>query len=70
MTRLRYERQRRQFSQLALARAAQLNQPDVSEIERGIRIPTREQLQRLADAIGVPPDDLLKEVVVVTEMTA
>lgn len=65
MTRLRYERRQRRQSQQALARLVSINQPDISQIERGVLIPTPQQLERLAAVFNVPPADLLKEVVVV-----
>ena len=65
MTRLKYERKQRRQSQQTLARLVGLNQPDLSQIERGILIPTPVQLQRISEAYGIAPDDLLKEVVFV-----
>ena len=65
MTRLRYERTARRQSQLALAREARLTQPALSMIERGVLIPTAEQLERLSEVFSIPPAELLKEVVVV-----
>ena len=65
MTRLKYERRQRGYSQTRLAREVGLTQPDLSEIERGIRIPTVAQLEELGLALRLPPADLLKEVIVV-----
>lgn len=63
MTRLKHARRQRGHSQHRLARQTGLTQPALSLIERGILIPTPQQLERLADALDVPPADLLKEVV-------
>ncbi len=68
LTRLRYERQHRKHSQKYLALAAGLNQPDLSMIERGILIPSPQQLERLAAVYDVAPGDLLKEVVIVPQV--
>jgi transcriptional regulator with XRE-family HTH domain len=64
VTRLRFERTHRRLSQAHASRAARIPQPTLSHIEIGRLIPTDKQLQRLADVFGVPPDDLLKDVVV------
>jgi transcriptional regulator with XRE-family HTH domain len=66
MTRLKYERKQRRQSQYTLGKVVGLPQPALSQIERGILIPTRAQLERIAGALAVPPDELLKEVVIVT----
>lgn len=65
MTRLRYERTTRRRSQLDVALEACLTQPALSMIERGVLIPTPEQLQRLSEVFSIPPHELLKEVVVI-----
>lgn len=65
MTRLKHERQARRLSQTQLGLAANVAQSDLSQIERGILIPTPNQLERLACVLGVAQHDLLKEVVVV-----
>lgn len=68
MTRLRYERQRRQQSQMSLAREVQINQAFISMMERHLFVPGPAMLARLAQAFpDVPPDELLKDIVVVTE---
>lgn len=66
MTRLKYERKQRKQSQQRLADEVGLPQPALSQIERGILIPTRAQLERLGASFSIAPEDLLKEVVVVT----
>lgn len=65
MTRLRYERRQRGQSQQAIAKLTRIVQPDISKIERGILNPTPTQLEALAGVFGIPPGELLKEVVVV-----
>ena len=71
MTRLKYERRQRRQSQHALAKDVGMNQPVVSEIERGIRIPTPRQLERLAAAFpDIRPADLLKEVIILPWVAA
>jgi transcriptional regulator with XRE-family HTH domain len=67
MTRLKYERKARRLSQQALARDVQLNQPEISLIERGRMIPTAEQLSRLSVVLNVPASELLKDVVILVE---
>lgn len=64
MLRLKFERQQHRISQHAVALAARVHQPEISAIERGRRIPTREELERLAAVFRIPPDELLKDVVV------
>lgn len=64
MTRLKYERRQRRQSQQTLAKLAGLNQPALSQIERGVLIPTPQQLDRLAAIYNLPPADLLKEVII------
>ena len=66
MTRLRYERKTRRLSQIGLGKAVRINQPDLSQIERGILVPTEAQLARLAAHFNVPAHELLKEVVLIT----
>lgn len=65
MTRLKHERQIRGFNQTELAAATGLHQGDISQIERGVLIPSEAQLERLAAVLSVPAGDLLKEVVVI-----
>ena len=50
--RIRVERNRRDWTQRELADRAGLNQPAVSEIERG-KAHTYDNLRRVADAFGV-----------------
>ncbi len=66
MTRLRYERRRLRQSQQHLAARVGLTQPALSQIERSILVPTSRQLERLAAALAVPQEELLKEIIIVT----
>jgi len=65
---LKIEARRRElgFSQLALGShpAVQIHQLFISEIERGLAIPTPDQLLRLSRVLNVPPDELLKPVTI------
>lgn len=62
--RVRFERTNRKLSQQAVASAAQIPQPALSQIEIGRLKPTSAQLSRLAAVFGVPPDELLKDIAV------
>ena len=67
MRRLKYERENQNLSQYRLAADAGINPPRLSLIERGRKIPTPEELRRLADILNVyPPEDLLKDIGLVT----
>lgn len=57
--RLRSERQARGWSQDELAERAGLHQPDVSGYERGV-FPTVENIDRLASAFDVAPDEIFR----------
>jgi transcriptional regulator with XRE-family HTH domain len=59
-------RRERGWSQAQLALLTQLTQPGLSLIEKGRLIPRPDQLERLARALGVPADELLRPVVVAT----
>ncbi len=65
LTRLKYERQRRGLTQVALAAIVDISQAYLSMIERGIMSATPEQLQKLSEIFGVPSADLLREVVII-----
>lgn len=60
-SRVREERQRRDLSQLDLARLAKLDPSYVGGIERGERNAGIKNVWRIADALGVPAADLLRE---------
>ena len=62
MNRLKYERVRRGLSQTSLGIAARVDQSAIAQIELGTYYPGREILGRLAAALGVPADGLLKTV--------
>ena len=50
------------LSQAQLGREANVPQPMISQIERGILVPSQEQLERLSKVLGVPPHELLTNV--------
>jgi len=58
--RLRELRLSRGLSQEALAEAANLDRTYVSSCERGRRNVSLESIYRLAEGLGVPPEELLK----------
>jgi len=57
-SRLRALRKARGLSQAAVSHAAHLMQRDVSEYERGIRLPRLGAAKRIADTLGVSLDEL------------
>ena len=60
-TKMQIERQRRGLSQTALAAAAQkLSASDISRFERGYGRPYPAQAQRLAEVLGLRPEELLE----------
>ncbi len=59
--RLRAVRMRQDMSQGALARALGVTQPNVSDIERGARLMTVQQLVKLCRALHITPDEVLGE---------
>ena len=58
---LRATRVRRRLSQEALAELAGLNRTYLGEIERGDAIPSIVTLQKLADALGDPLSELIRQ---------
>ncbi len=52
--RLRKERKLRGWSQLELARRAELSRPQVTHYERGTRIPPKKHVERLSRALSTP----------------
>jgi XRE family transcriptional regulator, regulator of sulfur utilization len=58
--RIRTERQRRGWSQTVLGARAGMATSEVSRIETGRLRPYPNQLRRLAKALDVPADELLK----------
>ena len=66
MTRLKFERIKRGWTQTTLAHLAKLPQPVICLIETGRQNPTTDELNALGQAFGIaPPSVLLKEVTVV-----
>ena len=56
-----YNRQENKLSQEALARAADLSLPTIVKIESGeTPNPTIDTVKKIADALGVSIDDLMK----------
>lgn len=62
MLRIKFERLRRGWSQTVLAYHATMSVADVSRIESGRLRPYPSQLEKLATALSVQPDALLKDV--------
>ena len=60
MTRIREERRRRGWTQVALSYHSNVSTAEISRIESGRLRPTAGQLTRLAGALGVRPDELLQ----------
>jgi transcriptional regulator with XRE-family HTH domain len=56
---LRASRSRRELTQEQLAHASGVTSGEISRMERGVREPRITTLVRLADALEVPPADLL-----------
>ena len=57
---LKRVRAKKKLSQGALARLLEVNKGYISNIENGNKNPTLATIQRLADALGVSADELLK----------
>lgn len=55
------ERRRQKMTQVALARAAHVSQPSLSDIENGRVVPRVDTVQRIARALGCTVDELLCE---------
>ena len=53
-------RTKKKMSQGDIARALEVHRAYISGIESGKRNPTLATIQKLADALGVPADELLK----------
>ena len=66
MLRLRYERKSRKLKQRHVAAAVDVPASHYCFFENRRMTPTSAQLQRLADFFQVPPDDLFREVVLVS----
>lgn len=60
---LREVRKKRQLSQLEVASTSGIDRAYVSELERGLGNPSVETMFRLAEAIGVSPLDLVKQMI-------
>lgn len=58
---LRNLREQKGWSQEKLAEKSGLHRTYISGLERGIRNPTIDILQEIANALGVSPSDLLKD---------
>lgn len=57
---LRRAREQREMTQEEVAERSGVHVTEVSRIEGGKRDPRVSTVQRLADAVGVPPGDLLR----------
>jgi len=58
VTRLKHERQRRGMTAWELAWQARVHPADLSKIESGRLRPTAAQAQRIAEALGLPVEEL------------
>jgi transcriptional regulator with XRE-family HTH domain len=58
---LRFERERLELNQEELGLFAGLHRTEVSQLERGLRIPRIDTLVKLAGALGVAPEVLLRD---------
>ncbi|MCI0535022.1 MAG: helix-turn-helix domain-containing protein, partial [Verrucomicrobiales bacterium] len=58
---LRAERERRGMSKYLLSAQSGLSQQTIGYIERGLRSPSLETALRLADGMGVPLEDIIKQ---------
>ena len=62
MTRLRFEREKRGWSQAKLYELTGISQADMSQLERGLKVLHKGWAERLSKVYGVPADELMKEV--------
>jgi len=62
MLRIEHERKRRGWTQTELAYHANMSSQDISRIERGWLKPYNGMAARLSEALGIPADELTKEV--------
>lgn len=67
-TLLRHHRERIGMSQERLAELASLDRTYVSQLERGLKSPTLNSIERLANCLNVPPAHLIEELVVRKEL--
>jgi transcriptional regulator with XRE-family HTH domain len=58
---MRKARERKKVSQMALFAATGLNRTFISELERGLQGPSLRTLIRVANGIGIHPNELLEE---------
>lgn len=59
--RIREYRNQANMTQSELAEKAQINNNNLSRIERGEAVPTLETIMRIVQALGVTPNDILLE---------
>jgi len=59
---IEFLRRERELTQWKLGQAAQITNYKISQIECGKLVPTAAESQRLAEALGVSPETLTKEV--------
>ena len=58
VTRMKAERPKRQWTQTDLAYHSRMSPSDISRIENGLLIPYPGYAERLARALGLPPEEL------------
>lgn len=59
MNYLEFARRRKKLSQAELGHVTRIHQTFISEIERGVGLPTLDQRERLARVLDVPVESLL-----------
>lgn len=62
MTRMKFERKRREWSLQTLGALIGMQGAEISKVERGILVPYPSQRERLARALGLDENELLVEV--------
>lgn len=61
LTRLKKAREARELSQAAVAELAEVETSYIGLLERQQRVPSLDVLFRIAEAVGVPPSELLSD---------
>lgn len=62
MSKIRRLRERAKISQAELARRVDVSQPTISDWENGEKVPSGENLVRLATELGVKPSQIIADI--------